>query len=281
MMIRHPNDPLHRVLLPLLLIIMVAPLAHADMLISPTRGMLSDKNRSETLTLRNTSDGPRTYRLSWEDKRAVGVARYEPIEEGESWNSAADLIRFSPRQITVGPGENQTVRLSYRPPEDLAPGEYRSHLRLQVISEESEPTGEMNVDVDEDGIGVRIFMQMSFSVPVVVRHEVEPPAVSITDVEVLPAEENRSRRLAVTLERKGEASSYGRLLVEMQRDADSPVEVIGRVGQLSIFHEQDQQRVRVPLRDENIPAGAWVRVVYEGQEEYSDRVWDERVFQSE
>lgn len=269
------------VLLAAVMLMLTVSLARGDMLISPTRAALDGDNRSATLTLRNTGDGPRSYRLEWEDRRMSAEGTYSKIEEDEEWRSASGMIRHSPRQITVGPGENQTVRLSYRPPADLAPGEYRSHLRLQVIPDVSEPAGVTEVDVDAEGIGVRLFMQMSYTLPVVVRHEVEPPDVRISSVEVLPPEEGKSRRLAVTLEREGEASSYGNVVVEMQRDANSPVETIGNRGEVAVFHEMNQRVVRVPLRDAAIPAGAWIRVAYEGQHEYSGTLWDERVFQSE
>lgn len=257
-------------------------LGWGEMLISPTRALLDDDTRSASLVLRNTSSGARTYRLEWEDKRATELGRYQPIKEGEDWPSAGAMIRFSPRQITVGPGENQTVRLNYRPPADLAPGEYRSHLRLQVMEDVSEPTGVMEMDdPDRDGVGFRLFMQMSFSVPVIVRHNVDAPQVEISNVEVLPAEQGRAMALAVTLDRQGESSSFGELVVEMQQNATSPVETIGRNSEISVFHELNQKIVRVVLRDVGIPPGAWIRVAYEGKAEYKGRIWDEQVFQSE
>ncbi|NWO04381.1 MAG: hypothetical protein HLX50_01340 [Alteromonadaceae bacterium] len=259
---------------------MVAP-AWSDMLISPTRAYMDTDNRSATLVLRNTADGSRTYRLSWEDKRVNDEGNYEMVEEGEDWPSAAEMIRFSPRQITVGPGENQTVRLNFRPPADLEPGEYRSHLKLQVVAEESEPASVIEMDDPErEGVGFRLFMQMSFSIPVIARHQVSVPEVNISEVSVVPATADRNMALQVTLDRSGEASSYGELLVEMQRDANSPVEVIGRRKELYVFHETDRKVVRVPLRDKAIPAGSWIRIAYDGIAEYEGKLWDERVFQS-
>ena len=70
------------------------------------------------------------------------------------------MVRLSPKQITVGPGENQTVRFNLRPPADLDSGEHRSHLLLQVIPEVSEPSSSVNVDFDQEGVGVQVFMQM-------------------------------------------------------------------------------------------------------------------------
>ncbi|MCK0163145.1 hypothetical protein [Marinobacter sp. S6332] len=238
-------------------------------------------NRSATLVLRNTSQGARTYRLMWEDKRVNEAGNYVMVEPDQNWPSASGMIRFSPRQITVGPGENQTVRLNFRPPADLKPGEYRSHLKLQVIGEESEPAGVFEMDdPDREGVSFRLFMQMSFSIPVIARYKVSAPEVKIADVAVVPATNQTNMALAITLERTGEASSSGDLIVEMQRNANSPVERIGSSKEVSVFHETSRKIVKVSLRDSAVPAGAWIRVAYEGSGEYKGRLWDERVFQS-
>ncbi len=274
------NRALSRLLLGWLLVFVIYPVS-ADMLISPTRAALSMDQRSTSIVLRNTSDGARTYRLSWEDKRMNASGQYEPVPEEADWPSAAPMIRFSPRQITVGPRENQTVRLNFRPPSDVEAGEYRSHLRLAVVAESSEPTAVMDIgDPENDDIQMKLFMQMSFSIPVVARVGVERPDVSITGVETIPAESGKSMALAVNLKRRGKASSFGDLVVEMQRDANSPVELIGRRKELYVFHETTEKRVRVNLRDQRIPAGSWIRVAYEGRDEYDGILWDERVFQS-
>lgn len=275
------NSILRMVLSAFLLLTAVIAPAWSDMLISPTRAYMDTSNRSATLILRNTADGARTYRLSWEDKRVNSEGDYEAVQEGESWPSASEMVRFSPRQITVGPGENQTVRLSFRPPADLESGEYRSHLKLKVVAEESEPAGVIEMgDPEREGVGFRLFMQMSFSIPVIVRHQMSAPVVGIADVAVVPATSKRNMALQVVLEKKGQASSYGRLLVEMQRDAGSPVETIGHRKELSVYHETDRKVVRVPLRDKNIPAGSWIRIAYEGTAEYEGTLWDEQIFQS-
>ncbi len=255
--------------------------AYADMLISPTRVLMDDANHSATLILRNPSEGPRTYRLSWQDKRALEDGGYTMITEGEEWPSAKDMVRVSPRQITVGPAENQTVRFSWRPPADLLPGEYRSHLLLEVIPSVSEPTATLGTKASKDGVGVQVFMQMSFSIPVVVRHETAAPQVLIKDIKAVPTKNEKHMGLELTLNRAGNASSYGRVSVEMQRDADSPVEEIGEYKELSIFQEVGQRKITIPLRDAHIPEGALVRVAYEGLNEYKGILWAEKVFKAE
>lgn len=263
--------------------LLAATAASASMLVSPTRAVLDQESPSAEFILRNTGSGPRTYRLEWVEQRMNANGSYAPIAESENWHSAAAMLRFSPRQITVGPGENQLVRLKYRPPADVAAGEYRSYLRFQVLADISEPTMVLEQgQTDGSGMGFRLNMQMSFNVPVVVRHNAESAAVSLTEVKVLqPDDKEQSLRLGVTLARRGQASSFGAVLVEMQRDANSPVEIIGRRNDIAVFHEMSQRNVIIPLRDEAIPAGAWIRIAYEGRQEFQGKTWDEKVFKAD
>ena len=264
----------------LLLVSLAVP---ASMLISPTRAVLDEDTQTVDLTLRNTGDGPRTYRVDWVQRRMNEQGRYRDVGDAEDWPAASELIRHSPRQITVGAEENQTVRLRYRPPEDLEPGEYRSHLRLEVLPDVSEPDAVFGGEGGDDGgLGFELKMAMSFTIPVIVRHEVSAPEVSLRNIEVLEGEEEgEDPALSMVLERQGEASAFGNLVVEMQADEQSPVQRIGERSDLAVFHEMDRREVTVRLRDAQIPVGAYVRVAYEGKHEYRNRVWDERVFQVE
>lgn len=263
------------------LVFLLSSFTHADMMISPTRVFLDEDNRSATMTLRNNSNGPRTYRLKWEDKRAIVRGGYTNIEEGEEWPSAKELVRFSPRQITVGAGENQTVRFSFRPPADLPNGEYRSHLLLQVIPDISEPTSTINRAGPNDSVGVQIFMQMSFSIPVVAKYNVMGAEVSLQEAKIVSVEKGERLGLEVVFGRTGDASSFGNVLVELQQNSESPVEEIGRYKELSIYPELDWRKIVIPLSKKEIPKGAVVRVAYEGSKESDGKLWAEKVFQIE
>lgn len=254
--------------------------AFANMLISPLRVLLTEDSRTATITLRNTGAGPRTYRLSWIPKQMKETGGYEPtVDESRIPPPAADMIRFSPQQITVPAEENQTIRLSLRPPPNFKPGEYRSHLKLSVLPDVSEPITTLNAG-QENGIRMELDMQMSFVMPVVVRKGVAPPSVNISKIEVLPANEEKPLRLAITLDRDGDSSSFGDVVVEYQTDRSSPVKLIGRQGDVSIFTEIKRRIVTIPLGTNRIPAGSFVRVAYVGAQEYSGKIWDEEVFQA-
>ncbi|MCH8499859.1 MAG: hypothetical protein LAT63_15385 [Marinobacter sp.] len=268
------------ILVALLLTVGLPQAAHADLLISPTRAVMTDADRSVNLVLRNTGAGPRTYRLRWVEQLMDENGRYRNVETAQNPRSIAEMVRFSPRQITVGSNENQTVRLSYRPPAGIESGEYRSHLLFEILPDVSEPTSTFEMDSGMEGIGVQLSMMMSFSIPISVRHQVAtPPKVSFSRVEVLPADAEQPMRLGLTLEREGNSGSFGNVVVEYQVDQASPVTLVGRQGSVAIFEEMPRRHLTIPLR-QAVPPGAWVRVAYEGQEEFAGRVWDERVFRT-
>jgi len=264
-------------------VMMAAMPTQADVLISPLRVHLDDDQRTATIIMRNPSDGPRTYRLEWLEQSVSETGAYRKYKEGETvkHSPASPFLRLSPRQITVQPGINQKVRVQFRSKPDMAPGEYRSHLLFKVVSELSSPTSTTEIGAGE-GVTLVLNMQMSFAIPVVVRHGVnEAPEVKIADIETVPATEpGQTAQLSVLLKRSGVAGSYGRVVVEMQRDEASPVERIGVADNVSVFADVSQRRLHISLRDTHIPSGAWLRVVYEGQSEYAGMVWDEQVFQA-
>ena len=257
-------------------------LSHADMLISPVRALLTQPGETTNFILRNPSDGPRTYRLEWIEQKQTpqGVgARYA---EGETPThpQASPHLRFTPRQVTVEPNSNQTVRINFRPDGDLAPGEYRSHLLFRVIPEVSEPVSRSTVGAGE-GIQLTLDMQLSIAVPVVVRYQIaEAPQVKISQVTPIPATTaDQTARLMVSLSHQGNSSSFGRVTVDLQHNAAAPVERIGLLENISIFPDVGQRQLEVVLRDRDFPPGSLIRVAYEGTDEYRGTLWDEQVLQ--
>ena len=254
----------------------------ADMLVSPLRVHLDKDNQTAAVVLRNPSDGSRTYRLEWIEQRMSKDGVYSKYKEGETirHSPASPYLRLSPRQITVPPGGNQRVRIHYRPAADMAAGEYRSHLLFRVVGDLSEPYSVSKIDGGK-GMSLVLNMQLSVAIPVVVRHlNDEPPQVKITEVTPLPSTApGQSAQLAVVLQRSGLGGSFGRLVVDMQTDSDTPVERIGISDNVSVFSEMNQRRLVLNLRERQLPAGAWLRVAYEGLDEYKGLLWDEQVFQ--
>ncbi len=254
----------------------------ADAIISPVRVMLDDKTKKATVILHNPSEGSRTYRLEWVENRMDEEGAQTAYMEGEQLQHApaSPYLRFSPRRITVQPKVSQTVRIDFRPPADMTPGEYRSHLKFTVDADESEPVSVSDIG-NEKGMKIQLAMQLSVSIPVIVRHQpVEPPEVKLASIEIIPpAAPGEMVKMAVLLQRSGATSSYGRLIVEMQRGAGSPVERIAEMSGVNVYAESKQRQLVLNLKDAKLPAGAWLRVAYVGMAEYEGQIFAEQTLQ--
>ena len=109
------------------------PPAAAQLMIAPTRVVLAGAERSTELILVNKSDTQTAYRIDLENHRMRRDGSLEAATDtrtGELF--AADMIRFSPRRVILESGARQSLRVSVTPPAGLAPGEYRSHLRVMA-----------------------------------------------------------------------------------------------------------------------------------------------------
>ena len=106
--------------------LLLASPARSQILLSPTRVVFDGPARAIQVDVVNTSGKAAIYRLSVVNRRMTEdgdlVAIDSPLP-GERF--VGDMVRFSPRQLTLEPGSSQVVRLSLRKPADLPPGEYR------------------------------------------------------------------------------------------------------------------------------------------------------------
>lgn len=258
-------------------------MASAQALVSPTRLLLSEAGQTANFILRNPSDGPRTYRLEWIEQTQGRHGVGNRVAEGSTppHPVASPYLRVTPRQVTVDGNSNQTVRVSFRPDPAMAPGEYRSHLLFRVVPEVSTPVSSETISGEDGKISMKVDMQMSISVPVVVRHQLNAlPQASIVSVTPRPASGNeQNAQLVVVLRQQGQASSFGRVTVDLQSGANAAVERIGQADSVSIFPDVGEREVLVMLRDRDFPPGALLRVAYEGTAEYQGQLWAEQVLQ--
>lgn len=262
------------------LTLLMSSLAHADILISPQRVVLDESNRQTVISLHNPGNSVRNYRLEWVERRMSESGEVIALAAGENPRSVTGMVRFSPRRVSIEPGQTQTVRLDYRPPADLAPGEYRSHLRIALEPLEDGSSATEVMRGEQDGMTFRLNALMSFALPVFVRHGQGSVQVDITAVEPAAFSRNgvQEPALNVSLFRTGEFSAYGRLVVYQQLNANAPVEEISEAGGVAMYAEMSRLTRLVPLRPGvQLPAGSWLRVTYEGEGAERGQVFAERV----
>lgn len=185
----------------------------AALLITPSRVVFEDRTRSEQVTLTNKGDETATYRISFvrknmtEDGKFVTIAMDENDKDGMYSDT---MVRYSPRQIVLAPGQSQVVRLLLRKPRGLADGEYRSHLLMQALPKVTSTDVSKAVEGDADGIKIEITTVVGISIPVIVRKGSLNADLNITNLRYVKATDSKEKPyLAFDMNRTGNQSVYG------------------------------------------------------------------------
>jgi hypothetical protein len=243
--------------------------------VAPTRLVFEGRKRTGELVLINRSDDAATYRISFKQMEMDELGDMREAD-GPTTHGADRLIRYSPRQVTLGPHESQAVRLQLRLPAELAPGEYRSHLELRYVP----PPEEVPPRVAEPGGGgfeVRLIPLYGVSIPVIVRHGATRAEVQLAGVELLPGVGGEPDALRLTLARQGNRSVYGDLSVALSRP-DAPEEELARLRGFAVYVPNASRQVTVPLaRRLSELSGATLEVRYRDAEG-SGETWAARRF---
>lgn len=264
MWIRRPG-----VILVLLLSLVVGyavPASASDIMLTPTRVVFEGRDRSHVVHVANTGTRPSTFRISFFNQRMTREGQFESITAptsptGEQF--AEDMIRYSPRIVTIPPGGSQVVRLQLRKPADIQSGEYRSHLLFQAVDAQAGSSIETLDASGETRLTARLIPIYGISIPVIVRHGQTSMRVAMDNVELL-SPEGRQRELSLLLSREGNQSAFGDLEVTFRpRGAMEDLSLARRRG-VSIYTPNTERLIRIPL---NTPQGVELsdgrlRVVY-------------------
>lgn len=136
--------------------------AAASIHFSKHRFIFDDGLRKDSLQLTNSGLDSARCRMSTANflmtEKGPGKAA-KPTDKTPY--SAAKILRFSPRQVTIGPGNNQTVRIASRRKPNIKDGEYLSYLKIDC---EEIPNANMTNDP-----GFTVKPKFKYYVPLQVR----------------------------------------------------------------------------------------------------------------
>lgn len=225
------------------------------MAISPTRVVLDAGGRGASVTLYNSGGAPVTYRIDEVELGLDEQGNYRQLADGEAapW-AATPYLRFSPRQVTLQPGQRQAVRIIARAPRDLPAGELRSHLSISSIPLVTpvENTPEAPAEPGKDRtVAITVGLDYRITIPVLLRTG-QPAGGTIIEAAV-PDPNGESPALMVTLARTGQRSDYGVL-----RAFDAAGAEIGLLRGVAVLPPGRTRTVRLPLQGDR-PA---VRLTY-------------------
>lgn len=233
--------------------------------ISPNRVIFSARKSKDRVLVSNPGEKKRSYRVALLNRRMLETGKYVDVKEGEELEDelfANKLVRFSPRSFSLEPRTAQTIRLRLRKPKDLPDGEYRSHLRVQVLPEAGTPS-----IIESGKVGIKIRVNYGITIPIIVRKGDLDYNVTVNSIELNKDPQSGRDIIRAVLGRTGSRSSYGDISV-VYRDTAGKEHLLKFLPGLSLFYPNNKRIFNIPL---DVPqglslSGGIIRVIYREQE---------------
>lgn len=246
-------------------LLLIATLCRAqgigDLAVSPTRVLFEGRTRTAEVTLTNKGRVPATYRVSFTHTRMDESGNVTECAKEPGQVTAEDLVRYSPREVTLAAGVSQVVRIQLRKPEGLADGEYRSQMLFRGVPppQEMVPAG---VDNGKEEMTISIRPIFGLSIPIGVRHGETSCKVGLADLAVEAPRKGEPPALSLRILRAGNRSISGTVQAFWGHGNGKPV-LAGEVA-CSIYHPLPFIRVALPLTklDGKALAGGALKVTF-------------------
>lgn len=219
-----------------------------DLMILPTRIILEGRVRASEVMLKNQGKTAATFRIFIKEMEMAPDGRLQDRTKASGETTAADLVRYTPRQAELAPGEAQTVRIQLRKPGALPDGEYRSHLVFQGIPP-AEPPQPEGAD-GEKKLTITIRPVYGISIPIIVRHGETRASLSLGNPRFrAPQTEGAPPAVLVDLERQGNRSVMGDIEVAVEAGGSLKKGTLVAVAKgIAVYHTLPAREVTLPLQ---------------------------------
>lgn len=214
-------------------------IGQGNLLITPRRVVFEGQKRTEELNLANTGQDSARYNVSIVQYRMKEDGLFEEITTPDPGQNFADkYIRFFPRSVTLGPNEAQVVKMQLTRTDQLAPGEYRSHVYFRSVPKET-ALGEEKVKKDTSAISVKLVPIFGITIPVIIRVGQSTMKTTLSDLK-LNIVNDTTVRLKITFNRTGNMSVYGDVKVDYISQQGSPI-TVGIVKGIAVYTPNDKR----------------------------------------
>lgn len=216
----------------------------------PHRVVIEGRNRTAEVLVKNSGAVKASFRVSMVEKGMKEDGTLEDRVKGPDEITAADLVRYTPRQVDLDPGGSQVIRFQLRKPDALPDGEYRSHLLVQGIPPSTEAPPLTGEGADK-GISFAITQVMGISVPVIVRQGAPTASVRLVDARYFqPEGAGLTPVVSVMLERSGERSVIGEVTLTLESGGLLPAgTVLWRAKSVGIYTNITRRQVFLGVPD--------------------------------
>jgi hypothetical protein len=227
--------------------------AAGQLMVSPTRIVFEGNERTKQVNLINNGSEAGRYRISFVRRKMTEDGKFEDVPENEPGMYSDEIVRFSPRQVTLQPGQSQTVRLMLRKKRDMPDGEYRSHMLFQSLPDPAATDISQLADNESKGMTVQLIPVVGITIPVIVRQGNLSSTVSLSGFELKQANTVKAEQtLSFRIMREGNRSAYGDFRVYFTPRNGEPV-IVAQVNGVAVYTPLASRSVELRLQT---PSGA-------------------------
>ena len=245
--------------------------ADADIKLSPLRVVLTPDSPVAEFEISNPSGRIFDGRASWIDMRATQTGYAPALAEERAQMSAAPYLLVSPAHFRLKPGARATIAVSIRDGARPPRGERRSHLLIEAAASRT--------PIRKAGGGLPVDVELGVSAPVMLRNGGEAKA-KLEGTQLL-RDKDGLLLLSTSVVPQGALSAYGRLVASFA-PAETPeaAQILGMRRNVSGFVDVDKRIIEIPLGSVSLGPGK-LTLAYEGEAEFSGRVFDSRTYDVE
>ena len=219
-------------------------MAQGNLLISPHRIVFEGQKRAMEINLANTGQDSAKYSISFLQYRMKDDGSFEEITAPEPGLNFADKnLRYFPRQVMLGPNEAQVIKIQVTKADELAPGEYRSHLYFRAISDQK-ALGEETAKKDSTAISIKLVAVFGISVPIIIRVGEPTTTLNLSDLKLEKGTEGN--KLLLTINRTGNMSAYGDIIISHIAPNGTETQ-IGLVNGVAVYTPLLLRKMKVDL----------------------------------
>jgi len=220
-------------------------LAQGDLIISPSRMVFDNKKQTQELNLVNNGKDTAVYTISFVQKNMKEDGSFVNIETPDAGQMFADpYMRIFPRTVKLAPGKPQVIKLQYTRKNDMADGEYRSHLYFRA-EKNGTPLGMTDMKIDSARLVVQLIPVFGISIPIIINSGSVFMSSTLSDLKITN-EEKDLQTLKFTINRTGNKSIYGDLAVEFVPKQGKPYQV-GTMNGVGVYTNIEKRNITLNL----------------------------------
>lgn len=206
-----------------LLVVASAPTSSAQLIVTPSRIMLSPSTRSGELEVKNPTSKPVVvttrlmYAVTNTDSLGRAILDTARVADG-SRRIALDWTRAFPKQFTLEPGATRLVKVLASPPSELADGEWLARIEVLGVPVDK-PT---ELEPDTSGMSVRLNYSYAYNIPILYRKGELSTGIDFRALDAKITDKGASMTLGLSV--TGNASYRGKFIVTVSKATGEDVQ---------------------------------------------------------